>query len=235
MSEVQLVTADGLGLRAWWRPPGNGLTTIVYFHGNGGNIGHRGHRVRPLLDLGLGVLLVEYRGYGGNPGEPTEEGLYADGRAALSFLADAGVPPDHWVLYGESLGTGVAVRMAFERAAVTPPRPIRGVILEAPFDSLAAVASAHYPFLPVGLLLKDRYDSLARIGAIRVPLLVVHGEADTVVPIAHGRRLFAAAATPKQAVWLPDVGHNDVFERGGAASIQVFLRSGRIDASAPPP
>ncbi|MFN3077859.1 MAG: alpha/beta hydrolase [Alphaproteobacteria bacterium] len=225
MTEVRLATTDGLVLRAWWRPPGMGQPTLVHFHGNAGNIGHRARRMRPFLDLGLGVLQVEYRGYGGNPGMPTEAGLYADGRAALAFLADAGIPPETWVIHGESLGTGVAVLLAFEQATATPSRPVRAVILEAPFDSLVKVAEAKFPWLPVNWLLKDRYESVERIGAIRTPLLIVQGDADDVIPITHGRRLFEAAAEPKRAVWLVGAGHNDVFESGGAEAVLSFLRS----------
>ncbi|MGF1640179.1 MAG: alpha/beta hydrolase, partial [Rhodospirillales bacterium] len=129
MRPVGLVTADGLDLVAWYRPAAEGHPTIVYFHGNGGHIGHRGSKVRPYLDAGYGLLLVSYRGYGGNPGRPSEEGLYRDGRAALAFLGTHGVPPARTVLYGESLGTGVAVHIAAERARAM--QPVGALVLEA--------------------------------------------------------------------------------------------------------
>jgi Dipeptidyl aminopeptidases/acylaminoacyl-peptidases len=118
MTDVRVRTADGLELLAWWHPPDADRPTVVYLHGNGGHIGYRGSRVRPFLDRGMGVLLVSYRGYGGNPGSPSEAGLLADGRAALEFLAAWGIAADRTVLYGESLGTTVAVRLAAEWAEI---------------------------------------------------------------------------------------------------------------------
>ena len=178
MQPVTIRTGDGLDLLAWYRPAAGGseaLPTIVYFHGNGGNLAMRSFAVRPFLDAGLGVLLVSYRGYGGNPVCPTEQGLYRDGHAALNFLKSLGVPPELTVLYGESLGTGVAVAMA-------AGRQVGAVILEAPFTSAVDVAAAHYWFLPVRLLQWDRFDSLSRIGAIGAPLLVLYGTVDDIVP-----------------------------------------------------
>ena len=188
MSEVRLKTADGLDLIAWYRPAAAaGKAAIVYFHGNGGHIGMRVYKVRPFLDAGYGLLLVSYRGYGGNPGSPSEEGLFMDGRAALAFLAERSVAPERTVLLGESLGSGVAVRMASEHA-------VGALLLEAPFTSAADVGQRAYPFLPVKLMIKDRFDSLAIIDQVRVPLLIVHGERDGVVPVPLGREVFAAGA-----------------------------------------
>ena len=224
MAVAALHTEDGLALISWYAAAGSAeAPTIVYFHGNAGNIADRGFKVRPFLDAGLGVLLVGYRGYGGNPGSPSEEGLFADGRAALDFLAGQGVPADKIVVFGESLGSGVAVGMASERR-------LGAVILEAPFTSAADAGQRAYPFLPVRLLIRDRFDSLSRIGSIGAPLLIVHGERDRVVPADHGRRLLAAAAEPKEGVFLPDAGHNDAFEHGSVRAALEFL--GRVYAGA---
>ena len=209
-AEVRLRTADGLDLVAW-EAPAAGRPTIVYFHGNGGNIAGRLHKVRPFLEAGSGVLLVSWRGYGGNPGSPSEAGLLADGRAALDRVGARAV-----VLLGESLGGGVAVRLAAERAPAA-------VILEAPFASAVAVGAERYWWLPVSLLMKDRFESIRWIGAVRAPLLIVHGERDRVVPAEHGRRLLAAANEPKQGAFLPGAGHNDLFEHGAAAIELEFL------------
>ncbi|MFQ5972188.1 MAG: alpha/beta hydrolase [Alphaproteobacteria bacterium] len=218
MSPVTLRTADGLELVAWYAPPAmQALPTIVYFHGNAGNIADRVGKVRPFLDEGYGVTLVSYRGYGGNPGAPTEQGLYEDGYAALDFMASRGIREDRTVLLGESLGTGVAVRMASERR-------VGAVILEAPMTSAAEVGQRAYPFLPVKLFIKDRFETLSLIDRIDAPLLIVHGERDRVVPVSHGRRLFAAAAEPKEAVFLPAAGHNDLFEHDAARAEVDFLR-----------
>ena len=217
MAPVQVNTADGLSLLAWYRPAtGADKPTLVYFHGNAGNIGNRGHKVRPYLDAGFGVLLLAWRGYSGNPGSPSEEGLYHDGRAALSFLAEAGVPSSRIVLYGASLGSGVAVQMATER-------PVGAVVLEAPFTSAADVAARHYWYVPARYLLLDRFDSRAKIDRIGAPLLVVHGERDRVIPVKFGRALFEAAAEPKEARFYPAAGHNDIYDHGAARAVLEFV------------
>lgn len=222
MTAVRLHTADGLKLLAWWRPPAKDAVTILYLHGNGGNIGYRGERIRPFLDHGMGVLLASWRGYGGNPGSPSEQGLLDDARAALDFLRGQDIAPCRTVVYGESLGTTVAVRLAFEQAATGDP--MAAVVLEAPLSSVADVASYHYPWVPVGLLLKDRFEATAYVNRISAPLLVVHGERDAVVPIRFGRRLFAAAREPKQAVWLAHGGHEDLPAHGSREIVLDFLR-----------
>lgn len=160
ISEVRLQTVDGLDLLAWHLPAAPGRATIVYLHGNGGHIGYRGDRIRPFIDAGFGVLLVEYRGYGGNPGRPSEQGLMSDARAALAFLEAAGVASAATVVYGESLGSTVAVAIAAERAAAG--QPVAALVLEAPLSSVSDVAAHHYPWVPVRWLLKDRFEAVAR-------------------------------------------------------------------------
>ncbi len=217
MAAVRLATDDGLALVSWYaaaRLPG--APTIAYFHGNAGNIADRAYKVRPMLDAGLGVLLVGYRAYGGNPGTPSEAGLFADGRAALDFLDTQGVLAERIVVFGESLGSGVAVYLASQRR-------LGAVILEAPFTSAADAGQRAYPFLPVRRLIRDRFDSLSRIETIGAPLLIVHGERDRIVPVDLGRRLLAAAAEPKEGVFLPEAGHNDTFEHGSIAIAMDFL------------
>jgi hypothetical protein len=217
LQEVTLATEDGLRLLSWWLPPSAGRPTIVYFHGNGGHIGYRAERLRLFARAGLGVLFLEYRGYGGNPGRPSEPGLYADARAALAFVEGQGIPDQHLVLYGESLGTGVAVRMASDR-------PVAALVLEAPYTSMEAVGAAHYPAALVRLLLEDRFDSLSRIGMVRAPLLVPHGERDDIIPAALGRALFAAAPEPKELWIAPAGGHNDLRQHGALDAVLDFLR-----------
>lgn len=220
MQVVFLDTADGLTLRSWYRPNADRRPTIVYFIGNGGHIGHRADKVRPYLDAGYGVLLAGYRGYGGNEGSPSEAGLFADGEAALAFLEAQGVDRASVVVYGESLGTAVAVQLA-GRAGGGPR--FGAVVLEAPFTSMADAAAYHYPYVPARYLVRDRYDSLSRIGGLSAPLLVVHGEDDRTVPPAQGRRLFAAAPAPKQHAWIAGAGHNDLYDHGAAAVILRFI------------
>ena len=220
MESVSLATDDGLRLLSWYRPAAAERATVVYFHGNAGHIGHRGDKVRPYLDADLGVLLVSYRGYAGNPGSPTENGLYADGQAALDFLAERGVGPTRVVLYGESLGSGVAVELANRQAA---SEPVAAVVLESPFSTVADVAQAHYPFVPARWMVKDRFDSLAKIAAIGAPLLVLHGARDRVVPMRFGHRLFEAAAEPKENRWFDEAGHNDLYSHGAAKVVTAFI------------
>jgi fermentation-respiration switch protein FrsA (DUF1100 family) len=214
--EVELRTADGLTLLAWWLPPQGEAPVILYCHGNGGNIAYRGDRMRFFASRGFGALMLEYRGYGGNPGRPGEEGLYADARAALAFLDAAGIPAERRVLYGESLGTGVAVKMAAEQA-------VGALVLEAPYTRLEDVGSVHFPATLVRLVLSDRFDSLSRIGAVKTPLLVLHGERDAVIPVALGRALFAAANQPKEAWYAPQGNHNDLPAFGGLDAAAEFV------------
>lgn len=216
MDVVTLTTADGLDLSAWYRAPADGRPVLVYFHGNAGHIGIRVEKARPYMDAGYGALLVSWRGYGGNPGSPTEEGLYHDGRAALDFLAARNVTPDRVVLYGESLGTGIAVQMAIES---TPA----ALVLEAPYSTMADVAGAHYWYLPARHILLDRFASVDKIGDLKAPLLIIHGEADRVVPTDLGRKLFAAAPEPKEAKFFPGGGHSDLYDRGAAEVVLDFL------------
>ena len=219
MRVVSLNTSDDLELVAWWRPPPQkNAPVLVYFHGNAGNIGGRASKARPYLDAGWGVLLTSWRGYSGNPGNPTEQGLYSDARAALKFLAENGVSRENIVLYGESLGSGVAVQMAFES------RPaFRALVLEAPYSSIIDIAARRFPFAPARWLVRDQFDSITKIAGIHIPVLVVHGERDEVIPVEFGRALFDAANAPKAGKFFPVAGHNDLYEHGAAGMIIEFV------------
>jgi len=215
--EITLKTVDGLSLLSWYLPPRDGHPVIAYFHGNGGHIGYRAERLRWFARSGYGMLMVEYRGYGGNPGTPSEAGLVADGAAALDFLDGEGIAPNRLVIYGESLGSGIAVRLAAQRE-------VASLILEAPFTSVAEVAQYHYSFMPASVLVRDRFDSLAKIGDVKAPILVLHGERDRIVPLRFGRALFDAAPEPKE-LWLArEAGHEDLIRYGAFAAILDFLR-----------
>ena len=224
LSEMQshaLTAEDGVAIYAWYRQAEAGRATIVFFCGNAGHVGYRADKVRAYLDAGLGMLLLSYRGYGGSAGAPSEQGLYADGRAALEFLDRRGVASERIVLYGESLGSGVATRIAAERAE--QGRPIGAMVLEAPYTSVVEVAQDRFPWIPVKFLVRDRFDNLSRIGAMAAPLLVVHGQRDRVIPVRFGRRLFDAAGEPKQIHELPQASHNDLYNFGTAAVVAAFL------------
>lgn len=203
--EVGLRTDDGLTLGAWFVPaeePSSGHTVIV-FNGNGGNRAMRAPLASALAGRHVNTLLFDYRGYGGNPGSPSEEGLARDARAALRYATSRrGVDPDRISYFGESLGTGVAVRLATEH------RPA-ALILRSPYTSLVDVGRYHYPFLPVGLLLRDRFPSRDRIRQVGCPLLVIAAGRDGVVPAHLSRALYDAAHEPKELLMIDGAGHND--------------------------
>jgi uncharacterized protein len=215
-ADVTIPTADGERIVGWYKAPDAGRAALLYFHGNGGSLFDRRLRARLLTGDGRGLLMVSYRGYSGSTGTPTEAGLRHDARAAYDWLAER-VAPERIVLYGESLGTGVAVGLATER-------PVAGLILDAPYTSTADIAKTAYWFLPVTLLMHDQYRSLDITGQVKAPLLMLHGEQDGVIPIALGERLFAAAPEPKRFVRLPGVDHVSVLEQGGAGPVRAFLR-----------
>ena len=217
LAPVTLETEDGLALLAWHAPPRTeGAPSLIYFHGNAGHIGMRSFKVRAYLNAGLGILLTTWRGYSGNPGTPTEDGLYADGRAARDFLRTRGVDDERQILYGESLGTGVAVHLAREAAPAA-------LVLEAPYSSIADIASGRFPLLPVGPFILDRFDSAAKIGKVEAPLLIVHGERDRTIPVRLARKLHRRAREPKEAVFIPEADHADLTEFGLAAIVLEFL------------
>ncbi len=200
--EISFTTADGLELGAWYLA---GDPLIVVFHGNAGTRADRSDLALGLAERGMGVLLTDYRGYGGNPGEPTEEGLLADGRAALAW---AGERAARVVSFGESLGSGVSVALAGEGSAA------ERVVLRSPFTSIAEIAAAWMPF--GASLVADRWDSMARIAGVTAPLLVIAGTGDGIVPIAQSRALYQAAPGPKQMLEIPGADHNDWVLLAGA-------------------
>jgi fermentation-respiration switch protein FrsA (DUF1100 family) len=201
--DVAFETADGLRLRGWFVPAsGPSQATVLLLNGNAGNRAARAPLAAELSRAGLSVLLLDYRGYGGNPGSPSEPGLLADARAAHDYLAARGdVDPARLVYFGESLGAAVAIQLAVER-------PPMALVLRSPFTSLADVARLHYPFLPVGLLLKDRYPSIGQVGRLRCPVLVLAGARDGIVPPEQSRRLAEAIPERKRFVLIPGADHN---------------------------
>jgi fermentation-respiration switch protein FrsA (DUF1100 family) len=217
MREIAVATRDGLTLSSWWAPPVRGdRRVIVYLHGNAGHRGSRADRIRDYLAAGYGVLLVGYRGYGGNPGRPTEAGLYDDARANLAFLAAQNLRPEHIVLLGESLGTAVAIQMAVEH-------PILALILEAPLASVLHSARARYPLFAFDFLVRDKFNSVAKIGKVKVPLLLIHGEKDRTTAVRFGRMVYDAANEPKRAHFIAEAGHTDLMHFGFAKSVMEFL------------
>jgi fermentation-respiration switch protein FrsA (DUF1100 family) len=199
--EVVLDTADGERVIVWHVPPRGNKPVVLYFHGNGGSLRMRVDRFRDLTADGSGLVALSYRGYGGSSGAPTEAGLAADALAAYAFTT-ARYPAEHIVLWGESLGSGVAVALAAEM-------PVGWLILQSPFTSAADVGAQGYWFVPVRLLMKDQFHSDLRIGKVTAPVLVLHGERDDVVPIALAERLYSLINAPKRFVRFAQIGHND--------------------------
>jgi uncharacterized protein len=218
--EVPLTAADGTHIHVWHVPPRDDRPVIIYFHGNGGSLPGRVDRFRQLISDGIGLIGVEYRGYGGSEGSPSEPGLIADAEAAYAF-ATAHYPTSQIVLWGESLGTGVAVALAAEK-------PVGRVILEAPYTSTEAVGAQHYWYLPVRFLMKDQFHSDERIERVKAPLLILHGVLDRTVPYAMGEKMFELANKPKHIVRFLDGGHEDLDTHGALNAVARFL-AGELD------
>ena len=225
---IKLCTGDGLNITSWFKNASSDNLILIFFHGNSGHIGNLAAKVRPYVDADFGILLVGYRGYGENPGEPSEKGLYEDAATALEFLLLSGVTPNRWVLYGESLGAAIAVEMA---ARFNFTAPVASVVLEAPFTSMSDAANAHYPFIPIKLLLKDKYNSISKIQKVTSPLMVLHGNIDKIVPQKLGIKLFDAANEPKSSLWINGAGHNDLYDFDVDKLILDFIKKNGMNFS----
>lgn len=202
--EVTLETEDGLELGAWFVSPAGGdpAAGVLVANGNAGNRSLRATLAEALVQRGFAVLLFDYRGYGGNDGSPTERGLARDVRAARGFMVgDAGLTPEQLLYYGESLGAAVVTELATEH-------PPAGLVLRSPFEDLASVGKLHYPFLPVNLLLKDRYPLAEQVAELDVPVTVIYGEQDSIIPPSQSRAV-AEAARHARLVEVAGAGHND--------------------------
>ena len=216
LEAIRVASTGGLDLLAWYLPAPPGAPVVLYLHGNAGHIGHRGERVRHIAAQGWGALFVEYRGYGGNPGTPSEAGLRDDAAAGLAALRQRGIAPTRIVVWGESLGSGLATALAARE-------PVGAVVLETPYTAIADIARQRYRFAPVDLLLKDRFESLAYVPAIRAPILVAVAGRDRVVPPAMGKALYAAA-TALAELWVAEEGgHTDLLQFGLIEAVADFL------------
>jgi fermentation-respiration switch protein FrsA (DUF1100 family) len=219
MEEIRVRTSDGLTLFGWYKSPATAeKPTILWFHGNASNVAWTATRAIPYLKQGYGVLLAEYRGYSSNPGKPSENGIYNDARAFMAWLTQQKeTPANSVILYGESLGSGPAIQIAMENPTV------HALVLEAPMSSAQEIAQKHYPFMPVRMLLKDKYDNITKIKEIKSPLIVVHGEEDTVIPYVFGKKLFDAAPEPKSMITIQGANHNDLGEFDIAGKVMSIL------------
>lgn len=212
-----LITDDGIKILSWFRKPQQGQKVILYLHGNHGNIGDRFEIVSAFADSGFGVLAISYRGYFGSEGKPSEAGLIKDSEAAVKFLLDLGYGLQDIILFGESLGSGVAVQLAAKSN-------FAAVVLESPFSSIVSVAKKVYWFAPVDLIIKDRFDSEKFAPQITSPVLIFHGTADKVVSFAEGKKLFNAIKSPKKFIEIQGAGHLGLSGEFLAEEIASFVK-----------
>ena len=222
--DVIFQTEDGLNLNGWFVPgkktsPDTDLHTLLWFHGNAGNINRRLDNIKMIYErVPVNVFIIDYRQYGRSEGKVSEQGTYLDARAALAYLhSRKEINREKIIFFGRSLGSAVAVELALNEKC-------RALILETPFTSILEMGKKLYPFLPVSLLLKTKYDSLAKIRNIKVPILVMHGDKDALVPFEHGKRLYDMANEPKEFYTIPGAGHNDTHIVGGDEYFDVIKR-----------
>ena len=213
--EVVLDSSGGERVIVWHIPPRGEKPVVLYFHGNGGSLRWRVDRFRALAADGTGLIALSYRGYGGSSGRPTEKGLIDDALTAYAFAA-ARYPASRLALWGESLGTGVAVALAAQK-------PVGRIVLESPFTSIADIAAQIYWFFPVRLLIKDSFRSDLLIGTVTAPFLILHGDKDSIVPIALGDHLYKLITAPKRFVRFPGAGHNELAAYGALEAARQFL------------
>jgi fermentation-respiration switch protein FrsA (DUF1100 family) len=225
--DISLISADGTPLHAWWLPATGSPGAMLYCHGNGANLSHRGPALlRWQQELGLGVLIFDYPGYGRSGGSPTEAGCYAAADAAYDWLAQVQhIPPEQILLFGNSLGGGVATDLASRR-------PHRALVLTRTFTSAPDVAQTIYPWLPAKWLMRNRFDSLAKIGSCRRPVFVAHGDTDGLIPFSLGERLFAAANEPRCFLRMDGVDHNTPLGPAFFAELRRFLAAAEAVPSA---
>ena len=215
--EVFIEVDENIKLKSWIIEKDlKNYKTILFFHGNAGDLSNRIHKLNKLNKLDVNILLISWRGFSGNSGRPTEKNLYQDGKKSVQWLNDYGVENKDIVLYGESLGTGVATELGQDNS-------FAGVILESPFTSITEAAKIYYPYLPIDLLIKDRYDSLQKIKNINTPILIMHGKKDDVVPFKMGVELFDKANQPKFSYFSENDDHMMEFNDQLMNSIRKFL------------
>ena len=215
--EVNIEVEGEIELKSWLiKKDFTKLKTLLIFHGNAGDLSNRIYKLNELNKLDINILLISWRGFSGNEGLPTEENLYEDAEAAIKWLNSKGVENNKIILYGESLGTGVAVEIGKKNI-------FSSIILESPFTSMENAAKIYYPYLPVKLLLKDKYNSISKIQAISTPILIMHGKKDDIVPFSMGKELFEKANSPKYSYFTPDDDHMLEFNEQILKIIKNFI------------
>ena len=219
IEKVKILTEDNIELLAWYHKKKSGdYKTILYFHGNAGTLENRIHKINHFEDMEINFLLISWRGFNGNDGKPTEQGLYLDAKSAIKWLSNKGIGEEKIIIYGESLGSGVATE-------ISQNKNFAGLILESPFTSMIDAGKSRYPIFPISLLLKDRYESDKKIRNIKSPILIMHGEADKIVPFRMGKKLYEMANQPKYSYFPKYDDHMMEYNENLINSIKNFIKS----------
>ena len=214
--EVHINSENDIKLKSWFAYANPNNKTILFFHGNAGELSARVYKLNKFHELDLNFLIISWRGFSGNNGKPTEQGLYKDAENAVAWLEAKGINKKDIILYGESLGTGIAIELATKDQ-------YSGVILESPYTSMIDMGKRFYPFLPISILQKDKYNSLKKLNMIKSPILVLHGKADTLVPFYMGKKIYDAANEPKY-YYFPDIdNHMMTYDQNMMKTLSNFV------------
>ena len=219
IKKVKILTSDNIELLGWYHEKNlKNYKTLVYFHGNAGSLENRIHKLNYFEEMNVNFLIIAWRGFSGNEGKPTEQGLYEDGKSAINWLVKRGVEEKNLILYGESLGTGVATHLAQNKNYA-------GVILETPFTSMVDAAKIFYPYIPVSLLLKDKFENYRKVENINSPILIMHGEVDQIVPFSMGKKIYEIANEPKYSYFTKYDNHMMEYDENLVNALKSFLKS----------
>ena len=219
IEKIKVDTNDGIELLGWYHKKDiNRYKTILFFHGNAGSLENRIHKLNHFKEMDVNFLIIAWRGFSGNKGKPSEKGLYEDGKSAINWLLKKGVKEENIIIYGESLGTGVATHLSQKRK-------FAGIILETPFTSMIDAAKKFYPYIPVSLLLKDKFNIKDKIKNVTVPVLVMHGESDQIVPFFMGKKIYEVANEPKYSYFTKHDNHMMEYDENLVKALNSFLKS----------
>ena len=219
VEKVKIKTSDNIELLSWFHNKNiSKYKTILFFHGNAGSLENRIHKINHFKDMKVNFLIVAWRGFSGNKGKPTEQGLYEDARSAINWLKTKGINEKNIIIYGESLGTGIATE-------VSQNKNFAGIILESPFTSMVDAGKNQYPYLPVRILLKDKYESDKKLKNIRIPILIMHGKVDNIVPFYMGKKMYEIANEPKYSYFSEYDDHMMEYNQNLLKALNKFVNS----------